>query len=347
MHKDKKQYNLLVVEDNEGDYFLIKDYLEEMIVAPLLSRAKSFYETCEVLENKQGQLDVILLDLSLPDKNGLELIVEVLALELSIPVIVLTGYTDFSFAVTSLGMGISDYLLKDDLTATTLYKSLVYNIERQKSIKNLKDSEQRYADLFHLSPQPMWVIDQKGLNFLDVNEAAIRDYGFSYEEFLKMDFPAFYSNGDTHHSKFSFETESSIPKNHYLGTFTLAKKGNYLIKVDIWGNAIKFKEANAVVLLAHDITERINHVNAIEKQNKLLREIAWTQSHIVRAPLARILGLINLINDEAVRMDEKIEMIQHLAASAHELDEIVIDITKKAQKIIPQNSNDDFKDFNH
>lgn len=161
MHKDKKHFRLLVVEDNEGDFFLIKDYLEEMILVPEVSRTVSFSQACQILGDPINSFDVILLDLSLPDKNGLELIEGMLALDLSIPVIVLTGYTDFSFAVTSLALGISDYLLKDDLTATTLYKSVVYNIERNKNIISLKESEQRYSDLFHLSPQPMWVIAKK------------------------------------------------------------------------------------------------------------------------------------------------------------------------------------------
>ena len=67
------------------------------------------------------------------DKNGLDLIIEVQKISKQIPIIVLTGYSDESFATTSLALGISDYLLKDDLNSTTLYKSIIYNIERNKT----------------------------------------------------------------------------------------------------------------------------------------------------------------------------------------------------------------------
>lgn len=341
MHKDKKNFHLLVVEDNEGDYFLIKDYLEELILAPQISRAVNFKQAYHALNDENNSFDVILLDLSLPDKNGFELIEEVLALHFSIPVIVLTGYTDFSFAVTSLAMGISDYLLKDDLTAMTLYKSVVYNIERNKNIKSLKESEQRYADLFHLSPQPMWVIAEDNQKFLDVNEAAIRDYGYEYDEVLSMSFYELLAQEEENHINTNDLIHREGSKATLHGTFTLRNKKGEFILAEIRSNNIKFKGKTATVLLAHDITERYNYVQAIEKQNKLLREIAWTQSHVVRAPLARMLGLINLISEDSVLLDEKVAMMDHLINSAHELDKIVIDITNKAQQIIPQTYQND------
>src|SRR5690606_34852793 len=111
---------------------------------------------------------------------------EVMALAKSTPVIVLTGYSDIDFGIKSLSMGISDYLLKEELSATSLYKSIMYSIERKEIYRTLKESEKRYKDLFHLSPEPMWLYDVETLKFLDINNAAIKHYGFSREEFLNM-----------------------------------------------------------------------------------------------------------------------------------------------------------------
>src|SRR5690606_13627853 len=124
--------------------------------------------------------------LSLPDKSGQSLLDEILPLAHPIPVIVLTGYSDIEFGIKSLSLGIADYLLKDELTATSLYKSIVYSIERKEISSNLKDSEKRYKDLFHLSPQPMWVYDLETWAFLDVNQSAVNHYGYSKDEFLSM-----------------------------------------------------------------------------------------------------------------------------------------------------------------
>lgn len=68
-----------------------------------------------------------------------------------------------------------------------------------------------------------------------------------------------------------------------------------------------------------DITERIRHTNAIESQNSRLKEIAWIQSHEIRAPLARIMGLVDLL-DEFTKDGDKKDCIKHLKTSSQELD---------------------------
>jgi len=80
-----------------------------------------------------------------------------------------------------------------------------------------------------------------------------------------------------------------------------------------------------------DITERQEHLQKIEDQNKRLREIAWIQSHLVRAPLARILGLAQLC-----KLDDSpnAEIIPMLKKSAEELDEIILNITELTDDLI-------------
>ncbi len=336
MVKDKVSYKILVIEDNEGDFYLVKDYLEELILDPVIERARSYKEIKSILQSMGPVFfDVILLDLTLPDNSGTQLIKDMLAQEPGVPIIVLTGYTDFTFAVRSLALGVSDYLLKDDLTSTTLYKSVVYNIERYKNLKSLKDSEQRYADLFHLSPQPMWVYDMNTLAFLDVNEAAIKFYGYSYEEFLTMTIKQIRPQEDIEELENFISEQKEIRHLNYGNIFRHQKKNGEIVHVDIRSNIILFNGKDAKIILANDVTERLKHQKAIELQNQKLRQIAWDQSHVVRAPLARMLGLIHLINDEAISHDEKLAMMNFLVDSAHELDKIVIDITEKAQQIIP------------
>jgi DNA-binding NtrC family response regulator len=74
-----------------------------------------------------SEIEVILLDLSLPDKQREDLIAGILSISENIPVIVITGSVEASFAIHSLSMGVSDYLLKEVLNANTLYKSILYN----------------------------------------------------------------------------------------------------------------------------------------------------------------------------------------------------------------------------
>ncbi len=166
---------------------LIEDYVLEYIVSPSLVHATNLLEAKKIIEaNSWTKFDLVMLDLTLPDGDGTSLITEIVELCVECPIIVLTGYSDFEFSVKSLGMGVSDYLLKDELTPLSLYKSIIYNIERKKTQSELKASQRRYSNLFHLSPDPTWVYDVESNKFLDVNEAAVCQYGFTHEEFMSM-----------------------------------------------------------------------------------------------------------------------------------------------------------------
>src|SRR5690606_16014759 len=119
----KDLHQFLVIEDNEGDFLLIEDYLREEIPYAVVSRAKTFSEAKDYLR-KGIVFKAVLLDLSLPDAQGKKLVYETVALAEPSPVIVLTGYKDMDFGVETLSEGISDYLLKGDFNASQLYKSI-------------------------------------------------------------------------------------------------------------------------------------------------------------------------------------------------------------------------------
>jgi hypothetical protein len=94
------------------------------------------------------------------------------------------------------------------------------------------------------------------------------------------------------------------------------------------------------ISIQRDITERMTYIKAIEDQNERLKEIAWTQSHIVRAPLARIMGLIEII--PKYESFDKIppEILPHILNSAHELDDIIRDIVIKTEVIYNSPKNE-------
>jgi DNA-binding response OmpR family regulator len=78
------------------------------------------------------------------------------------------------------------------------------------------------------------------------------------------------------------------------------------------------------------LEERVKErTSALEKQNETLRDIAWTQSHVVRAPLARLMGVVALMELEKPTDTELDELLQIVLNSAHELDAIITDISHK------------------
>ena len=97
MASDKREYKILVIEDNPGDFALVEDFLFEQIVAPKISNVATYRSAQEILAT--DKFDVVLLDLSLPDRTGKSLIEGVIEICGDAPVIVLTGHTDFSFGI--------------------------------------------------------------------------------------------------------------------------------------------------------------------------------------------------------------------------------------------------------
>ena len=112
----KGLYQILVIEDNQGDFVLIEEFLLEKFESPVITHATSFKGAKEIILLDNQRFDSILLDLSLPDKKGEQLILGLLEICFNTPVIVLTGYADFAFGVKSLSLGVSDYILKEELT---------------------------------------------------------------------------------------------------------------------------------------------------------------------------------------------------------------------------------------
>ena len=201
------------------------------------------------------------------------------------------------------------------------------------AVLDLEESEKRYSDLFHLSPLSMWVFDVETLRFLDVNQTAQKNYGYSYDEFLSMTIRDIMPPAEIINLEGALKISSESGGLSYEGIFIHQNKRGEELHVEIKSNLILFKGKIAKVIVANDISERITYYNALEQQNKKLQEISWIQSHIVRAPLARLMGLIYLLKDKNVQteLSEK-SIIDHIEHSAEELDQRIREIIEKSDQ---------------
>jgi len=208
MQENKSQPNklrVIVIEDNPGDYLLIEDYLMEKFQSIEIKQFLDFKSTSEFLDKYDIKCDLILLDLHLPDMNGIELINKMLLISSKIPIIILTGYVDIHHAKKSLELGVYDFLIKDEINPALLQKSIEFALSRS------------------------------------------------------------------------------------------------------------------------------SYVRHIESQNAKLRNIAWTQSHVVRAPLARILSIMNLIEENYENNEELLFWLKHLRTSTNEMDDVVRKIVNESE----------------
>ncbi|MEO6905430.1 MAG: PAS domain S-box protein, partial [Ginsengibacter sp.] len=161
---------------------------------------------------------------------------------------------------------------KNDLTATSLHKSIIYCLERKKRIHQLKESEKRYSELFRLNPQPIWIYDLETYKFVQVNKAAIDLYGYTEEEFLKMSILDIRPAEDVPLVKKSI-TNRSENESGYRGKFRHFTKAGKLLVVEIQSNFVVFKDRKYRLVIISDITEK----NITEHQ--ITRAIIKTQEN--------------------------------------------------------------------
>ncbi len=261
---------ILVVEDNDGDFFLIADHLSEAVPGAELRRALTYREAEEAIANHK--FDLIFLDLALPDREGKSLVRDIITMAGKTPVVVLTGLSDKNFGPKAIGLGATDYIEKSEISAPFLLKTITYTLERKKIVSRLEESEREYRLLFDLSPIPMWVYDLETLAFLRVNRAAADHYGFSESEFLKMTLRDIRPESEI--PRLEKVTERLKTKDSWQGRseYLHRKKNGEVIEVLVEGSSFVYNGKKAELIHAIDITEKKRNERALERAFSRLKK---------------------------------------------------------------------------
>jgi diguanylate cyclase (GGDEF)-like protein len=121
---------ILLVEDDPADARLLRESLAEALAAQFtLEQNDRLDQALQRLDD--DQFDVMLLDLSLLDSQGLDTLVRAHARAVGMPIVVLTGLDDETIAVEAVARGAQDYLIKGQISSKALARTLRYAIERQ------------------------------------------------------------------------------------------------------------------------------------------------------------------------------------------------------------------------
>jgi len=129
--------SILLVEDNPGDAFFLQQLFKKYQISKFqVSHFDYLAKAISHLEN--ATCDVILLDLLLPDSQGLETLLNIQKKAVNIPIVILTGMNDQKLAMEAVRKGAQDYLIKGEVTTELLTQSIRYAIERKIIQKELK-----------------------------------------------------------------------------------------------------------------------------------------------------------------------------------------------------------------
>lgn len=288
--------------------------------------------------------DVILSDHALPSFNSIEALKifkqRQSELKLSAPFILVTGSISEEFAVQCIKAGVDDYILKDRLKRLpgcierALEKSRI-DAERGTYLDQVMANEAMLKQAEHLAHLGSWQADlvngihnwsDEMFRILGYNPGGVKP---GLQQFLDHIYP---------------DDATKVKENLLLAVENMPEY-QCKCRVICADGQVKYLDSKFVVTrdaenrpvklsgFLLDITDLTKYVKKIEEQNEKLRAIAWTQSHELRAPLARVMGLSNLLQTQVIANDEMPGIMGMLIGAAEELDSLVRAVVRKTEEL--------------
>jgi two-component system cell cycle sensor histidine kinase/response regulator CckA len=158
----------------------------------------------------------------------------------------------------------------DDLKfAEELASRAALAVDNARLHRAAQEADERYGMLFESNPQPMWVFDADTLAFLEVNESAIRHYGYSRDEFLSMTIMDLLPPEDTPGLLHGLERSSS-PR-HDVALIQHQRKDGTIIDMELVSHEMELNGRRARLVLGTDISDRTRTRAALQESEEQLR----------------------------------------------------------------------------
>ncbi|HVV96962.1 MAG TPA: PAS domain S-box protein [Rhodanobacteraceae bacterium] len=252
---------LLMVEDQRFDAMLLRRQLSSPAVgATQIDHAETLAGAIESLG--QCAYDAVLLDLGLSDSEGVAAVRTLRVRFPDVVVIVLTGRDEEALGVDAMASGAQDMLVKGTFDTVGLARALHYAIERHRLEGGLRQSAEEHRTLFENNPFPVWVYDSYTLRFLAVNEATMREYGYTREEFQRMTLADIVPAEDT--QKLMNAVEAARGGGLVVEEWRHRRKDGSVFDVEVSAQPLDFRGRSARIVLARDITVRKRATRAME-----------------------------------------------------------------------------------
>jgi two-component system cell cycle sensor histidine kinase/response regulator CckA len=208
----------------------------------------------------------------------------------------------------------------------------VKEMRHQRASQALSAAEARFRQIVSSSPLPMWVFDRQTLKFLEVNDTAIRDYGYSREEFLSMKATEIRLPEDSTTAQEIFDFPNYKPRNRIACRHRL--KNGTIIECEVETQVIEFGGRLAELVIAVDVTQR-KHLEAQLLHSQKMEAIgllAGGVAHDFNNLLTVIIGYCSILLSRTPRDPdemENLEQIQYAANRASSLTRQLLTFSRK------------------
>ena len=292
---------VLVIEDNDGDARLIEEMLSEStVVSFALTQANSLSLGLPLLKSKE--FDVLLLDLGLPESQGLETLQRVIAHDNSVPIVIITGLNDEMLGIRGVQAGAQDYLIKGQPNSFVLRRSICHAIMRTQVKQVLaRESEERRILLDNIQTQIWYLTDDH--TYGAVNEAHAAFNGVQQEDLAFKNmydiFPKEIVETYCQGNKEVFTTGKPM---HSEGWVPHVSGEQRLISILKSPRLRADGTVEYVVCSAEDITERKRAEEALKMRERSYRTLAENMPGIVYRIHIREKGRMQFFNNMLMSM---------------------------------------------
>jgi PAS domain S-box-containing protein len=298
-----------------------------------------------------GDIDAVLLDLGLPDSQGLNTFEKIQIVAKNVPILILTAYTNDALALEAVRKGAQDYLIKGKIDGPLLVRAINYAVERKKlqeTVENrtfsLKVSEEKYRTLFDSIDEGFSIIEMvferncKPLDyrFLEVNAAFERQTGLHDVQGKLM------RNLAPNHEDYWFEIYGNVALTGEPIRFTNEAKAlsRYY---DVFAFPVGEEKIHKVAILFNDVTERKNLEQQLRDSERLaaIGATAGMVGHDIRNPLQAIIGDLFLSKKEIDDLPENStksclkDCLQAIEDNVFYINKIVTDLQDFAKPMKP------------
>ena len=245
-----RDIQVLLVEDNPGDARLIRESLKDAGAGDLKIHHVDRL-TAALRSLQRDHFDVMLLDLSLPDGDGLGTVLQAQTGAPEMPIIVLTGLDDEDLARQALRDGAQDYLVKGRSDGHLLARAVHYAIERKAGEEALRRVNETLSAVIQTSPVAIYALDQEG-KVQAWNAAAEKIFGWTENEVIGRALPTM---PDDNQEALARQLEGEMLN----GTETVRRrKDGSLVDVAVWTSPLRKADGSmaGVVAATADISER-------------------------------------------------------------------------------------------